>query len=648
MNGKSNTSNSFTTSDLELESAESDTTNDKIFAFQPSDLLNKEKYEEYQKAIIKKLKRTKESYLKVAPHDRVNMASLCLTDTKLEEEEERLCVSPRKNKEIKSRLQSIRNKYAESLQLIEEMPVEFSQNFNGVIANIQKGDDGANKELRFCLNNSFCKTDFQKLKPQNLNKRKENVNLEERVVDKENMKTQNLDYTPIKEAPLSKENSKKKKIEMKFETEIKSIKKKKEEDEEVKKNNGNSITAVSNFRMKNDTPITQKNTSFKEDSGSKIIKQKFSLKNFKKNYFPSKITQKGSPKIKKKIDETAIHKRRTSYRKNETSFYSNSNTNKRSTSNEKFNSLKKNSTKKNNILFSKSNLNSPASKNMKILGNESKKNSSMKKKIKNRRISFNSNRNYNTNKIINLNIKKTPNYIKDLIQREKIKRGYNSNKNSSKKKKTSYRETQENTKKIRNMPFNSPKKNFGRNGEEKPRSQDLDEKSKTIMKKITTLRKKSLSRRKIKKNKSFVNFNSKSKRRRQSFKSDKKVNSLNISKIENQINLLSSSKKYTTKRARHHSYIEKQNIKKISEFDLGKTQQVVKKLQDDRKEQRIKLLEETIFQQNELIKRLLKYMKEDDQKRLKDQIKELKEQNRELKLKLMRVDAKEMDFKKLR
>lgn len=110
---------------------------------------------------------------------------------------------------------------------------------------------------------------------------------------------------------------------------------------------------------------------------------------------------------------------------------------------------------------------------------------------------------------------------------------------------------------------------------------------------------------------------------------------------------MSSSKKYTD-RAKHNSYIEKRNIKNISKFDIGKTKQVVKKIQENRKDLRIKLLEETIFQQNELIKKLLGYMKEDKEKVLQGEVETLKSENNELKVKLLKFEENHVDIKNIR
>lgn len=595
MESKSSISN--TTSDLELESEEHEDSNYKIFSFKQSDLLDKERYKSYQEAIKQKIEKSKLSYLKVAPQDRVDMSSLCLEPPHIIEEG--ICDSPRKNKEIKSRLKSIRKKYAESLQLIEEMPVEVSHNFVKL---------NGNEELRLCLNNSFRKIDFQKLKK----------NDEERESDKENFQFENL-------------NNKKNKFSGIDTSEFDVMK------EEKIINSGKFAEEINLRKMKKREILEEVLTAFeiKEGKIKKIHeaeksakKKKFSIKNFKKNYFPSTANSK------KKVDKRDFRmgKSRINVKSNEVSFLSNKNI-----SND---NLRKCRVSKYSASFSsKSNLNSPQSKKIKILIPKKK---NPRNQRENKKISFNSNRNYKSDKIINLNFRRN-NYMNEIA---KIVKKRSSQPKMSEVKPPPHPKKSENlsnNKKRENLPFNSPKKKFGADYK-KPKSRSIENKSQRIIKKISELKRK--SRKKIKKHKSFVTFQY-VKPRRISYKSAKKVNSLNISKrVENRMNALSSSKKYT-KRTRQNSQIERQ-IKKVKEFDLDKLKQAVNEIQENRKDQRIELLEETIYQQNELIKKLLGYMKEDKEMKLKDRIEELGAENRELKSKLMEYGAKDIEVRNVR
>lgn len=591
----------------------SQSTNDIILGFEPSDLLEKERYEQYQNAIKRKLEKSKLSYLKVAPQDRVDMASLCLETPQIVEEG--ICDSPRKNQEIKSRLKSIRQKYAESLQLIEEMPGEFSQAVKMVQESAGDSSDESftnNGDLRLCLNNSFCKIDFQKLKP-GIKK----IRIGGEIEDKENQGWQNLNYTPIKEeekTPGTLENEEKSPVSSYNDTQEENL-----------------ITAFNIEEKDREYNVLQEIKKDREGN--------FDVKNFKKTYFPGRTA---SNKQKKQAACPGItSKKRGNYRNNETSYYSNYNN-----SNDiiKSSRREKISTSQN----PKNQLNSPLS--LKILINQTKKKLNNRSK-KSKKISFNSNRNYNSEKIINLNFKKSAKVdkiVKKVKERKKSK-VINSGKLSRIRSKLTSpsRNFFTSLQKDRKQLFNSPTKKFLKvqnSTGKKSRSQDIGDESRKMMRRISKMKRKSQNKC-IKKNKSFMTFNPKTKRK--SFKSDKKVTSLNISKIESQVNRLSSSKKYTNRNAQQKR-IEQQSAKVICQFDLGKTKQIMKKAQEDRRGQRIEILEETIFQQNELIKRLLGYMKEDAQMKLKEEVKQLKEENRELKLKLMQKNTKDCKISKVR
>ena len=147
---------SFRDRSLDSESSSSDNIqkesimSENLITLSSKDLLNQESYEIYQEAIREKLKKSKLSYSKVDPADRVDMTKLYLggkstaESTKenigVENYPEQILIttsdSPKKKEEFQKRLQVIREKYAESLQLIEEVPLESSEyNRNGIMSN---------------------------------------------------------------------------------------------------------------------------------------------------------------------------------------------------------------------------------------------------------------------------------------------------------------------------------------------------------------------------------------------------------------------------------------------------------------------------------------------------------------------------------